>query len=77
MVRVDAAVNSGNTLASWAELTDPATSVQLLTSADAAYRAALQQEEDAAVSWLSTSVCAMHTCLLSINRIHCTSGKRF
>lgn len=64
MVRVDAAVNSGNALASWAELTDSATSVQLLTSADAAYRAALQQEEDAAVSWLSASLCARrkHAC---------------
>ena len=57
VVRVDAAVNSGNTLASWAELTDPATSIQLLSSADEAYKAALQQEEDASVSPTATRGC--------------------
>lgn len=51
LIRVDAAVNSGNTLASWAELTDPATSIQLLDNAHDAYKIALQQEEDAAVSF--------------------------
>ena len=48
-VRADAAVNSGNTLAAWAELLPPAQAVQMLTSAQQAYEAALTQEEDAAV----------------------------
>ena len=49
-VRADAAVNSGNTLAAWAELLlPPRDALQMLARAQQAYRAALEQEEDAAV----------------------------
>lgn len=79
VVRVDAAVNSGNTLASWAELTEPATSIQLLSSANEAYRIALQQEEDAAVSFVGanapTTYCS--TLLGSVNPLASQCGTRF
>ena len=51
-VRADAAVNSGNTLAAWAELMPAAEAIQMLDSAQQAYQAALAQEQDAAVSHL-------------------------
>ncbi|KAA6425736.1 MAG: hypothetical protein FRX49_04111 [Trebouxia sp. A1-2] len=47
-MRADAAVNSGNTLAAWAELLPAGAAVQMLASAQKAYEAALTQEEDAA-----------------------------
>ena len=48
-MRVDAAVDRGNTLASWAELAAPAEAAKLLESAAASYSEALRQEEDAVV----------------------------
>lgn len=53
-MRADAAVNCGNTLASWAELLAGAgaqgdTAARALREAEAAYQAALQQEDDALV----------------------------
>ena len=51
-LRADAAVNSGNTLAAWAELLPAAEAVHMLTNAQQAYEAALSQEEDAAVRHL-------------------------
>ena len=51
-VRADAAVNSGNTLAAWAEMMPAAEAIQMLDSAQQAYQAALAQEQDAAVSHL-------------------------
>lgn len=62
-VRVDAAVNCGNTLASWAELTDSSTGIQLLTTANEAYRGALQQEEDAIVSPQAMLLCLINQAL--------------
>eukprot|EP00891_Asterochloris_glomerata_P003858 jgi/Astpho2/3858/Aster-x0600 len=46
-MRADAAVDRGNTLASWAELAAPAEAAKLLASAVASYSEALRQEEDA------------------------------
>ncbi len=48
-MRADAAVDRGNTLASWAELAAPAEAAKLLASAVASYSEALRQEEDAVV----------------------------
>ena len=48
-MRADAAVDRGNTLASWAELAAPAEAAKLLESAVASYSEALRQEEDAVV----------------------------
>ena len=48
-VQSDAAVNSGNTLCSWAETCTPEAALPLLDQAVAAYRLGLQQEEDALV----------------------------
>ncbi|KAL3140757.1 hypothetical protein ABBQ32_005308 [Trebouxia sp. C0010 RCD-2024] len=47
-IRADAAVNSGNTLAAWAELLAPQETIQMLVTAQQAYEAALNQESDAA-----------------------------
>ncbi|DBA87568.1 TPA: hypothetical protein ACH3X1_004592 [Trebouxia sp. C0004] len=47
-MRADAAVNSGNALAAWAELLPAGEAVQMLASAQKSYEAALTQEEDAA-----------------------------
>lgn len=47
--RADAAVNTGNSLAAWAELLPAVEAVHMLTNAQQAYEAALSQEEDAAV----------------------------
>lgn len=52
-LRADAAVNSGNTLAAWAELLSAGEAVHMLTNAQQAYEAALSQEEDAAVRHLA------------------------
>ena len=46
---VDALVNSGNTLAAWAEHENPSNAMQLLQQAAEAYRTALSKEEDALV----------------------------
>jgi len=60
-VRADASVNSGNTLAAWAELLPAGEAVQMLASAQKAYEAALTQEEDAAVRHRTyTSVAALY-----------------
>ena len=48
-MRADAAVDRGNTLASWAEFAAPAEAAKLLESAVASYSEALGQEEDAVV----------------------------
>ena len=48
-MRADAAVDRGNTLASWAEIATPAEAAKLLESAVASYSEALRQEEDAVV----------------------------
>ncbi len=65
-VRADASVNSGNTLAAWAELLPAGEAVQMLASAQKAYEAALTQEEDAAVScctyaFVAVLFCQQHT----------------
>ncbi len=67
-LRADALVNSGNTLAAWAELLPAGEAVQMLASAQKAYEAALTQEEDAAVrrcTYTSVAVllCQQHTTL--------------
>ena len=54
-MRADAAVNSANTMAAWAELLPPAEAVGMLNNAQQAYQAALTQEEDAAVNPLAHS----------------------
>lgn len=54
-MRADAAVNSGNAMAAWAELLPPAEAVEMLNNAQQAYQAALTQEEDAAVNPLAHS----------------------
>jgi hypothetical protein len=48
-LRPDAGVNAANALCSWAELVQRPERAQLLQQAVALYRAALAQEEDAAV----------------------------
>ncbi len=56
-VRVDACVNSANTLSSWAAVEtaqgEAGKAAQLLVAAVEGCRRALEQEEDAAVSFLS------------------------
>ena len=59
-MRADAAVNSGNTLAAWAELLPAVEAVQMLASAQKAYEAALTQEEDAAVRHRTCTPVAVH-----------------
>ena len=51
-IRADAAVNSGNTLAAWAELLPQAEAIEILSSAKQAYETALTEEQDAAVCCL-------------------------
>lgn len=61
-MRADAAVNSGNTLAAWAELLPAGAAVQMLASAQKAYEAALTQEEDAAVRRFTCTSVALLFC---------------
>ena len=70
-MRADAAVDRGNTLASWAEIATPAEAAKLLETAVASYSEALRQEEDAVVrSKLSrkpSQLSAYHSLML----VHC------